>query len=233
MVQPITTVQVNRDRLGLIGLWHMNEGTATSVFDLVSNNHGTIIDLAWVSSKFSFGLFTSNFGAFADDRITIANESNFDFVTNEPFSVSCWLKLDSYNTGRIISKGYDSGVANWASDFGLTSPNAFSMGRYSAGWALATYLIDDSWVGKWIFFVGTYDDTGTFRIYINGVKGTDSASGIALSQNDSPVTIGAWWEGTAYRYSFPGTVDEAAVYDRALLAAEIKHLYHRQPVLIF
>jgi hypothetical protein len=63
-------------------------------------------------------------------------------------------------------------------------------------------------------------------LYLDGASvRTNSVSGVlANAQNNSPVSVGAWRaDGQA---SFNGTIDEAAVYSRALSASEIASIYN-------
>jgi len=76
--------------------------------------------------------------------------------------------------------------------------------------------------GQWYHVVATYDNASrTMTLYINGVQ-TVQTSGLGAR----PLTgigdlwIGGYWLGSVTR-GFVGTVDEAAVYNRALDAGEV------------
>jgi hypothetical protein len=69
--------------------------------------------------------------------------------------------------------------------------------------------------------VGTYDGT-TQRLYINGVQVASAALSGSASTTSSPLYIGSWDGGGEF---FSGTIDEAAVYAKALSAAQVKNHY--------
>ena len=74
--------------------------------------------------------------------------------------------------------------------------------------------------GRWHHVVGTYDGTAV-RLYVNGVlAGSDSASNASLPNTTSALRVGA--DNDA---SFNGAIDEVAVYDTALAAADVRSHY--------
>jgi hypothetical protein len=72
-------------------------------------------------------------------------------------------------------------------------------------------------VGGVYHVVGTYDGT-TQRLYVNGTEVATVALTGAINANATAVYIGSW-DGTTEL--FKGTIDEAAVYNTALTAAQV------------
>jgi len=82
-----------------------------------------------------------------------------------------------------------------------------------------TTEIDD---GRWHHMAGTYDGE-YLRIYVDGIQESYRKVGrVALSSNANPLFIGSAGGGGEF---FPGAIDEAAVYDRALSATEVYEHY--------
>lgn len=85
--------------------------------------------------------------------------------------------------------------------------------------------------GGWSQIAVTYDAAGgTLTFYKNGVKAT-SVAGTLRDYPISAVTVGAnGTGGTSTKGSFNGSLDDLAIYDRALNEAELLSLYRRQGV---
>lgn len=85
------------------------------------------------------------------------------------------------------------------------------------------------WDGKWHAVAGTFDGA-TVRLYVDGSQvgaGTPSASPIAYALQTRDLTIGTYPAAGACEsdFSFPGQIDEARIYRRALTATEIAYLH--------
>jgi hypothetical protein len=218
--------QINSKEDSLIAVMHLNENTGVICNNEVSSNNGTVTDAAWVTGKFYSGVEFISYGADVDDRIEFDDESDFDFATNTPFSATAWIKIRDYEYGFIVGKGAsDSTHCNWQMCLGLVGGDILWFGCNNDDWVFANYSIDSGYVNQWLFLVGTYDNTGTFRVYLNGVKGTDSVSGTALDVDDSPAQISGFKQGASYRYGFPGMIDEVAIYSKTLSEGEVMEKY--------
>jgi hypothetical protein len=156
--------------------------------------------------------------------------------TDRSFSVSAWAKLDRVG-------GYPAVVSQ---DGSRTS--AFQLQATPDGhWAFAMFAADvdgggavhDRIIGApvqaglWAHLVGVYDaGNRQLRLYVNGAL---SASGGHLAAWNYPaggLTIGrSIWNGAASDF-FPGAIDDVAVYNRTLFAAEIAGLAGRDLSLV-
>ena len=91
----------------------------------------------------------------------------------------------------------------------------------------------------WYFAVGTYDGA-TIRLYMNAALVDTDADTFGDVGGEGPIKIGHGRQPTSQDMWFYGTVDEAAVWNRALTAEEINTLYQvrhgrprpRLPVLV-
>jgi hypothetical protein len=75
--------------------------------------------------------------------------------------------------------------------------------------------------GSVYYVAGTYDGT-TQRLYINGVQVASVALTGAASTTTNPLYV-ASWDGADEL--FPGTIDEPAIYAKALTATQVKNHY--------
>jgi hypothetical protein len=86
--------------------------------------------------------------------------------------------------------------------------------------------------GQWHHLVGIFSG-GVLTLYVDGLKGSEQNLGGGL-QNAGPspdrVMIGATRSGTVSSFNFKGLIDEVAIYDYSLSAAQIRsHFRASQP----
>ncbi|MDQ3898297.1 MAG: family 16 glycosylhydrolase [Actinomycetota bacterium] len=77
--------------------------------------------------------------------------------------------------------------------------------------------------GQTYHVVGTYDGT-TQRLYVNGVQVASAAFSGALGTNNNRVLVGSWDAASEF---LNGTVDDVAVYGKALTAAQVTNHFNK------
>ncbi|HEV3319827.1 MAG TPA: LamG domain-containing protein, partial [Solirubrobacteraceae bacterium] len=75
--------------------------------------------------------------------------------------------------------------------------------------------------GSTYYVVGTYDGT-TQRLYVNGSQVASAALTGGASVTSNPLYLGSWGGSEEF---FAGTIDEAAVYGKALTATRVAEHY--------
>lgn len=207
-----------------------------------SNNTGTMSGSpAKAAGKIGQGLrFDGN-----DDYIVLANESNFDFDRDDPFSMAVWLKSTPGDTSiqQIIGKAADytpyAGIHLFKNYDDVNSTRAGSLsfvinsawGDDNRLWVYATAAtpIND---GNWHYYIITYNgssSTSGMKIYQDGSLLATSAKGSLSNSilNDIAVGIGARGDGSPqYHENFNGIMDDVRIYNRELSASEVKLLYN-------
>lgn len=106
-------------------------------------------------------------------------------------------------------------VLNGALDF-VISPDGASYQRATAPTPLA--------VGRWTHVAGTYDGNA-IRIYVDGAKVAETPMTGAIAVNALPFTIGRTQGGSVGMNYWAGSIDELAVYGRALGDPEIAAIH--------
>ncbi len=120
-----------------------------------------------------------------------------------------WLKTVSMTTNNnegMIRKEFSYGI-------GATTTRAF--GRINGVDLLGTTTIDDGWH----LVTMSYDkDLGSnqWKLYVDGVLDTQTASTSAIATNINPLLIGDDYEGR---------IDDVRIYNKALSASEVNDLY--------
>ena len=195
---------------GLVSWWP-GEGNA---LDSSGTNHGTLIGnvtnaAGRVGQAFSFD---GN-----GDAVRVGNPVNLQL---QDFTIEAWVKrssttLASLNAGGGIIFGYGFGGYNFAfSDDGHPV-----FGKVGVSQVTSTSQITDI-----TFHHVAVTKTGTTVIfYVDGVAypATSFSSSFAFTSN---VAIGARGDNSAN--SFLGLIDDLAIYNRALSAAEVQSIYY-------
>ena len=218
----------------LVGHWLKD---ADNVLDAAGTNHGTNY-----GSKYSYDNpsppveFGSASRDFTNNYVDLGNSTQFSFSDgsqDEPFSISTWIKCDSNDKFRVISKDNGTGGSReW-----LLATDAVGQ--------LTIYLIDSGVFrgrryttalpeNEWLHVASTYDGVGgvNFRtglkLYVNGVQvddvdyqgsGSDNYSAMTPSTNNI-VFIGRY----ATNYC-DGKIADMRIYDDELTSSEVADLY--------
>lgn len=215
---------------GIVGLWHMNIDEDPITDSSGNGNTGALGGADFTAmGKFSnaYDFIKAN-----DDHITIANESNFDFDYDDTFSIAAWVNTDVVSVAwyNIFSKLHIGG--NYTGYFLFVRDGAIAMRiEYIHNTERirreGATVIDTA---TWYFVVMTYAGTGLvsgIELYLNAIKDTpytdaetDTITHSIL--NDDAAVIGEWGTGGD---NWDGYLDEVAIFNRVLSAAEIKDIY--------
>ena len=227
---------------GLVGYWKFDEGSGTSVSDSSGNGN----DGAWNGSG---GHWTAGkikgAGDFngSDDYVDVAKQSAFDFERTQPFTLSAWIKTTNNAPMSIISKEdnsqRDKGYQIQFGNFGYLFMHV--MNTYSSnGIEVRSANQFNYYDGQWHHVTGTYDGSSQgsgVKLYWDGKPITTSVVFSNLTQsirNSVDMRIGVrygtqpFWVDPAEQF-FNGQIDDARVYNRALLASEVSDLYNQAP----
>ena len=208
-----------------VGLWRFDETSGTSAIDSIAGHSGTLLN---GPSRIAQGKFGAALGFDGVNDYVRIEDTGVLRPTNA-ISMEAWVyPTGSSGTMSILEKG-DAGATSLG--YGLYLCNGgfpgylirVGSGLQSAGFGTALAL------NQWHHLAITFDSTRVDRskLYVNGVEvaestlsgciGVSNAAGTIL--NDAqPLMIGSR-KGTGLFLN--GRVDDAAVYARALSAAEI------------
>ena len=221
---------------GLVGHWHMDEGSGTAVFDSSGNNNtGTCHNTAWVSadggrwgnSSTGFSGGDSLYFDGGSDYVLVSDSSSLDVGQ---ITIEAWFKADRLTSFVDRYKQYI--VSKWIftndqRSFGLfldrtelcfnTSFDGDSFSSLSGG-SIST--------GNWYHIAATFDGS-TKRIFLNGVELKSETISGTLFAGSAPLTIGIRSDLDNDR-DFKGIIDEVIIYSRALSAGEIWAHFERR-----
>ncbi|MFC1576337.1 LamG-like jellyroll fold domain-containing protein, partial [Candidatus Omnitrophota bacterium] len=205
--------------------WNFDDGNGTTAEDSVGSNDGTLYDggtvgngPVWTTGK--VGDYALNFDGSNDFIVTAYNVfAKADFSNG--LTMAAWTNMSADGVDDqivAIEGGYWLGI-----DASAGSKFAFEIDGNGSPQTVASTAAD----GTWYFVVGTADGDGNTTIYVNGVsEDTASETYYNIDGLDRPASIGAHLPSfPANTANVTGTIDEVAIWNRALDINEIKTLY--------
>ena len=217
-----------------VGYWRLDELYGLEAYDVMRNYPATY-DNGVVKGKTALiaetDTFAANFDG-TDDNVNTASSAS-PSPGNE-FTLETWAFASSDNRGAcLIVAQYVSANAPIPYALGLSHTTGASptdrrltVGHFTGAgsWVEARDAYDFP-LGRTIHAVGTKDASG-LNVYMNGVKVASSATTASVVvAGSSPTFIGRRFDTGATNDFFDGTLDEAAIYDKALTEAEIRKHY--------
>jgi hypothetical protein len=216
----------------LVGLWHLDEGTGTTISDSSGNNNtGTTISALWQDydggqwagrSDITFPAGDCLKSQGLDNRITVPHSTSLNFA--DEFTFEAWIKSgsDAWQTfyEKVISKTGLRICMIGEGRLSITGYDGSGSTRILNG---TTFLHDLKW-----HHIAVTINKSIWKLYVDGTlegtKDTEYDDTVLSSLTD--LTIGA----NAYNSSQPliGSMDEIRVYSRGLPAGEIKAHYERR-----
>ena len=212
---------------GTVSYWTFDNDDVigTTIYDVYGTNNGTALNgpsstTGKVGQAFDFDG--------VDDYINMSNPSNLNFDASTSFSVVAWINHSKNNVGTyetVLAK-QQSTVEGYYLYRSVANRTTFYV---RAGTNVSNPRINGSDVDQtqWHFLVGVYDKTKNITsLYIDGDNKTDSREieTWGTISNSLDFLIGARSDGSQV---FNGSIDEVAIFDRALTQNEILSLYNK------
>ena len=231
---------------GMISWWRMDKGAVETdiSYDFLNKNNLTFYNMA------DENLVTGKIGkAVTFDGINEYGEVTADSSLDlNLFSVEFWIKAPARGAGTwgtILVKG----VRFTSENYGVFLGDGNTMAGYAIdrnkirfqftnGGGTTSFSPDTSKYkfldsannfadDTWHHFIGTYDGS-EIKIYRDGILDSSRTMTDTPDQNNYNLTIGTRKHESDFVNSefFPGTIDDAAIYNRALTPEEIQHRYN-------
>lgn len=166
-----------------------------------------------------------------DDLISLGMAAALRFTTLTPFTLSLWFRRTASGTGFVSLAGIrDESVAAGSGTawiVGLNGAEQRPFIRFGTGTAAATTgtFNDNTWRHLALRHNGPPHVNLNVNVFVNGssvpISATTTPSAIT---NTTPAKIGAFGNDGTETGFFPGTMDEVAIYNRALTNDEIASL---------
>lgn len=218
----------------LVGYWKMDNNWLDSSGN---SGNGTATNAPTFSASARVG---SHGGAFDDDTayqyVTIPNSTALQDVQESAYTVQAWYRPNSVPNATVNRNQEHAILVKSSPGTGITyGYNQFYFRNWGVGYVQKLTASPQAYYpGGWYHVVGVYDTAnGLARLYVNGEQvGTVSIAGLTpFETGTASWRLGAADTSTAdadYGYFADGTIDEAAIWNKALTAGEVKQIYHRQ-----
>ncbi|WP_394845429.1 LamG domain-containing protein [Pendulispora brunnea] len=219
---PKYAAEVRTDRP--VGYWRLGEPSGTASRDEIAGNAGTyeqgvFLGAAGVVSNDTAARFDGQSGS----RVRVGDV--FDFSGKAPCTLEAWVKWDGGNAAYIIAK---KSAIDGTGYLLLVNPSPVASNQ--AIWIYTRTLGDRTDVvsyttsvsTKFAHVVATFDGMRG-RIFYNGVEAASASFGLSILGTGATLSFGANSGGD---HAFKGSLDEIAIYDRALTADRIQAHYN-------
>jgi len=211
------------DDTNLILHWDLNEGSGTTALDDSGNSYdGTLYnDPVYVPGHEGTGVELNGIYQF------IQTPTPFDFLgtPDQPYALSAWVKLPATGaSGNIFHISSNDGGDGWCIPFlTLTAGHFVATGWDTNGMVSATDpAVATS--GEWHQVISTWDAENGLRLFVNGVLvATTPQADYAASGSSMYASLGLGNAACSNDQGYlVGTVDDARIYSRALVADDIE-----------
>ncbi len=219
---------------GLVGLWHFNEDSWSGAPLEVKDNSGKSFDGAAFggANTTTTGVFNGAASIGASQGIDFGN-SVFNYPSTQAFSGCTWLNASSLaTTGALFSRMKNSSpFTGWLVETHLSGKISFELVATAVTDQIRVISQNDLLkINTWQQFCFTYDGSSSAAgvvLYLNAmaVPTTTTYDNLVnpITIAGVPFNIGAFQSVESFR----GKLDEAAIWNRVLTAAEIVQFYRR------
>jgi parallel beta-helix repeat protein len=166
----------------------------------------------------------------SSDYVNIADDALLDFGSPaNPFSIVAWVKTSGGAAAGIVAKARDINSVNMDYRLQMLATGAIQFTRWNQSAGAVDTVTTSTTVnnGSWHHVAFVNEGAGSHKLYIDGVLATSSATTWTYdNSNAEPVRIGRDRNGTSSDAYFNGVIDDVAIIQRALTAAQIQDLNH-------
>ncbi|MFC1619953.1 LamG-like jellyroll fold domain-containing protein [Candidatus Neomarinimicrobiota bacterium] len=181
------------------------------------SNHGTVNGATLTADRFGNSASAYYFNGSTDNiRVPVSASLNF---TNA-ITVSFWMKPADLPTREAYPLSHGSWENRWK----------ISIGNKRIRWTVKSNTgikdLDSQTTittGNWYHVVGIYDGTN-FDLYLDGALSAHATFSGSISSTAIDLMIGQERPGVT-GYSFNGVLDDIRIYDYAVTASDVLHLY--------
>jgi hypothetical protein len=211
-------IDTTADMTGNVLLYHLDELSGTITDYSGEGNNGTAS-----GTSYGFkGVFDKSLKFLTTSYVNAGSKENLNI--RDAITVSFWI-----NTTTQTINAYPFYKAGYIAFY----TNPYNTMRFYLNLNGSVVYVNTGVYGanEWHHIVGTYDKdagTGNFRIYLDGVLQQQlSYSG----QIKNTSTYNLYLGSNAGANGWSGLIDEVAVWNRSLSAAEVKNLYDRTAII--
>ncbi|PKH46232.1 hypothetical protein KKB3_00608 [Dehalococcoides mccartyi] len=210
--------QSNEILAGLVTVWHMDEGTGNIIYDsTTSHSDGLISGASWVTGKKGYALSFNG----EDNWVTVAQ--TFIFHQSAEATISFWINpADTTHRPVFWTRSDNDDLNRYHIFCGWDNQSLFGFDYRSADSTLHEFGEFDIPLNQWTH-IAISRFGNDYSIYRNG----QLINQITDNSPSVPTYEGSWFIGrrNLTETLYKGLIDEIAIYNRALSAAEVLSIY--------
>ncbi|MGD9613567.1 MAG: DUF2341 domain-containing protein, partial [Kiritimatiellia bacterium] len=196
----------------LVAYWCLGEGAGTNAFDSIGTNTGFLANgPIWTNGKVAGALAFDG----VDDYVGLPAHAS-SLLSNTTGTIAAWVNPAAVGDNDIVVA---FGTGNTGQGLGLGIFGNVRIYHHASPYDWQSNTDVDA--GTWTFLVYTWD-AATETIYKNGAFSESRGRNFNYVAGDARIGHGFWSDPAN---AFPGSIDEIAIYDRALTAGEISQQY--------
>jgi hypothetical protein len=214
-----------------ISYWRLDETNGTIAHDYWGGNNGVYNNVNLDQPGYSEADPDPGIGLPANPAnrgyVQVANYSPFTFVGAAQFSLEAWVNFTNLTGVQRLFSTMKTGASPNGYGFGINGANelVFTTAGVADNYQpLATGLV----VNQWYYLVCTCDG-GNYYFYVDGApvgsQPVTSNTGVQV-----PLQLGANPSGWPYAEQVLGYLDEMAIYNYALSAAQVADHWGKRPL---
>ncbi len=225
---------------GLLAHYSFDETSGLTAADAAGGDHpGTLLNFLDDNSQWQPGLHGGALsfnptGPETMEVVEITESESLEFSETMAFTLAAWVKASpevvQIEGAGIICKGYGAGGEQFCLDVYPGTYRFYVRNDSGAASVLSTTVAPN---GDWQHVAAVFNqETGVMKLYVNGVEAGSAAPPSTLLYTDTMVSLGGRTPNASnpdYTLAFQGLIDDARIYDRNLMPAEIALLSHREP----
>ena len=214
-----------------VGYWRLGESSGSTAHDSTTNgNNGsnTSVTLGQSGAISGDSDTAASFNSNNSSNVSVPDSSSLDIT--KQLTLECWINysMADGSTGGapgIITKdnGYQIGGYGLYIAYGSNQDLEFALNLGGSSPPVLATSGGGYNDGHWHYVVATYDGS-TMCLYVDGSLVAHRTASGNIETNTHPLMIGSF-DGARTDSDFTGKIDEAAVYNYALSAAQISQHY--------
>jgi hypothetical protein len=203
-----------------VSYWRLGEASGTSAADVRGSNPGTYQNGAVLAQPgvLAGDADTSTSFDGSNDYVSVADSPSVSITG--PFTLEAWINTTSSSQQAIIEKYSYPWYHGYVLRLQGGKVVAYTLGSTNADESVSGATTVS--LNTWHHVAGVFDGS-TLKVYLDGVQ--DGTASVVYAPDDGPDVLKIGARGDDATVTFSGRLDDAAVYNRALSATEIKLHY--------
>jgi Concanavalin A-like lectin/glucanases superfamily len=209
---------------GPVSYWRLGEVSGSSAADSKGSNTGTYTNAPILAQAGALA-GDSDAAAGFDGTSSYVSVPYSATVNTAQFTVEGWAKWNGAGSGtwRTVAGTWNDSTMGgmWA---GISTGGSWYVSTQGSGSSYSEVFGPAATSGTWVHLTATYDGS-VLRLYVNGAEVGNVTPVNYVPQTSFPLGMGANRYAAGPGDYFGGVLDDVAVYDRALSAAEVQLHY--------